>query len=133
MLIVNAPLATWQPRNVFAWHLSIMMHYNERDCEEGLPNEATLAKSQEWQNEIEPFIALNPENLTRCQYAVDAHKGIRQLVYQVYNPEPPHQHLQQLIEQEKHVFPFDYEMTYDPEWERCSWMFEALQNAKESP
>ena len=130
ILVLNHSLIDWQPKEVFSWNLSIMLHVPESACNDGLPTKEALDKCQEWQDGLEPFIALDPSKPNALPLAVETHKGTRELIYRLYNPEPPHQHLQELIEAEKHPFPFDYEIKHDITWELNQHLFDAFLEAK---
>ena len=95
-----------------------------------MPSKDLLDQSKAWQDEIEPFIALNPEKPNALPFAIDTHSASREFIYRVYDPRPPHEYLQDLIQREKHPFPFDYEINHDPQWEACNWHLNTLKQGK---
>ena len=97
------PYSTGNPK-VSSQHLSLVIKFDEAECRDGLPTPDLLRRSKSWQDDIEPFIALNPDKPNALPFAIDTHSASREFIYRIYDPRPPHEYLQELIERDQNPF-----------------------------
>lgn len=118
---INEQLAAFEPKIVFAWHLSCVLRFEDL-VGNGMPSRAECQV-------IEPFCDVldstfkgdDPEKPNALFLARITWNGTRELVYRVYQPEPIHQALTQFIEAEFHPRHFDYRIAHDPDWKLAEW------------
>ena len=123
--VINEKLANFEPKIVFAWHLSVMLQLEELALH-GMPTPAerevvdqfgaTLDEAFRGKDELKP----NALFLDRITW-----NATRELVYRVYNPEPIHKYLVEMIEAKSHKRPFDYRIDPDPKWKLSQWHLRA--------
>ena len=112
--MVNSGLANFEYKEIFRWHLSLIIDFDEVVVN-GMP-------SEEERDVVDPFCDSLDEEIKAGGNALflvrETWNKTRRLVWMVYDPEIAHQHLQYIIEHHKHPRPFDYRMEEDAEWKR---------------
>lgn len=123
--VINQSLREFEPKIVFAWHLSLIIDFegladngmptrDERDVVDAFGDSLDAAfKGEDRDKPNALFLARITWNKTR------------QLLFRVYDPEPPHQYLSQMIEAQSHPRQFDYRIENDPDWEFAAWYLNA--------
>lgn len=121
--MVNAGLADFAHSEIFQWHLSLIIDFDDM-IDNGMPSEEERAV-------VDPFCDQLDEDIKKGGNALflvrETWNKTRRLVWMVYDPEIAHQHLQYLIENHKHPRPFDYRMEQDPDWERAVFYLRATR------
>lgn len=123
--MVNTGLMDFQHRDVFRWHLSVIIDFDEDEIvDNGMPSE--------FEREIvDPFCEKLGEEIKAGGNALflvrETWNKTRRLVWMVYDPEIANEHLQYIIDQQRHPRPFDYRMEQDPEWKQPEWYFGAIE------
>ena len=112
--MVNSGLANFEYKEIFRWHLSLIIDFDEVVVN-GMP-------SEEERDVVDPFCDSLDEEIKAGGNALflvrETWNKTRRLVWMVYDPEIAHQHLQYIIEHHKHPRPFDYRMEEDAEWKQ---------------
>jgi len=120
---INASLVDFEHKNIFCWHLSVIIDFDEV-VENGMP-------SDEEREVVDPFCESLDEDIKAGGNALflvrETWNRTRRLVWMVYDPEIANQHLNYLIEYYKHPRPFDYHMKEDREWSQASWYLSAVR------
>ncbi len=119
--VINETLASFEPKIVFAWHLSIMLQFEDLILN-GMP-------SQTERDVIDPYgdlldAALKGESLEKPNSLFLARitwNKTRELIYRVFDPEPANQFLVNVIETKSSPRTFDYRIDHDPEWKLAEW------------
>jgi len=122
--VVNTALRDFEPKEVFSWHLSIIIDFEDL-IENGMPSQAE-------RDIVDPF----GDNLDVLIKGADAEKsnalflarvtwnGTRQLIWRVFDPEIVHKTLQKIINGNDYPREFDYRMEQDTEWDYAKWYLE---------
>ncbi len=121
--MLNSALDGFEPKEVFSWHLSLIIDFKEL-IDNGMP-------SQEERDVVDPFCDELDENIKAKGNALfivrETWNGTRRLVWRVYDPEIANEYLQSLIQNNDHPREFDFHMEQDLEWEQAKWYFDQLK------
>lgn len=114
---VNMSLANFEPKVVFAWHLSIIVELADlAECGMPTPDEHNLV------GQIGKHFDENLKaNGNALFLARTTWNGTRQYLYRVYNPEIANAFLMGIIENDKEIRPFDFKIVHDEEWQLAKW------------
>lgn len=122
---VNSAIVEFEHRDIFTWHLSVIIDFDESEIvENGMPSEYEGST-------VDPFCDKLDEEIKAGGNALflvrETWNKTRRLVWMVYDPEIANEHLQYIIEHQRHPRPFDYRMEQDPEWKQPEWYFGAIR------
>lgn len=121
--MLNSSLKSFEHKTLFRWHLSVTMDFKEL-IGNGMP-------SQKERDIVDPFCDQLDEDIKAGGNALflirETWNKTRRLVWFVYDPEIVHQHLQYLVDYQKHPRPFVWRMEEDPTWKKAQWYFEQLR------
>ncbi|WP_207389234.1 DUF695 domain-containing protein [Marinobacter halodurans] len=121
--MLNSALKDFQHKNIFGWHLSVIIDFEEL-IENGMP-------SEEERDIVDPFCDQLDEEIKAGGNALflvrETWNKTRRLVWRVYDPEIAHQHLQYIADYHRYPRPFDWRMEQDLEWDQAAWYFEQLK------
>ena len=118
---VNQAIANFEPKAVFAWHLSIIVELSEV-AGNGMPTAeengvvdalGTLLNAKIKADGNALFLARTTWNRTR------------QILYRVHDPRMAHAGLTEIIEQEGPARPFEFKMDHDPKWALAEYFLES--------
>ena len=131
VVFVNEALLSFPHIEVFPWYLSVEVHYSDF-AENEMPSPAEGDLLNEICDEIEDSVlkgrtksdALNSLFLARSTW-----NGIRELAFQVHDPEIAHSALQDLLDTKEWKLFWRYEMRNDPEWEDAGYFFKLFPTA----
>jgi len=121
IMVVNSSLKTFEPKEVFAWNLSIIIQFDDlnnngmpkkEETDLLLPFEETVDSKLKGRNKNKP----NALFLARITW-----NGTRELIYRVYDPEMVNTYLQKVITSKKYPREFDFRMEYDEKWSLNDW------------
>lgn len=118
---INANLKAFEPREVFAWHLSIMFDLKDL-IDNGMPSIKEREVIDSYGEMIDQDIkGPDKEKPNALFLARITWNGTRELIWRVYNPEITNTYLQEIIEAESSPRPFDYRIDPDEEWKLAAW------------
>ena len=125
--LINEALCDFEPKIVFAWHLSVMIRF-ESLIGNGMP-------SREEREAVDPFGDLldsifkgdDPAKPNAIFLARVTWNAKRELIYRVYEPELSHEYLTRMINEKFHPRPFDYRIDHDPDWKLAEWHLKAAR------
>lgn len=123
--VINRSLRDFEPKIVFAWHLSIIIEF-ERLAEKGMPSKTERKLVDEFGDSLD--LALKGSDLEKPNALFLARitwNATRELIYRVYDPEPPHRFLTQLINEKTYPRQFDYRIDNDSDWKLAHWHLNA--------
>ena len=128
--VVNEALAPFEPKVVFAWHLSIMLQFEDLVLN-GMPSQSERELVDSWGDLVDAAIkGENPDKPNALFLARITWNATRELIYRVYEPEAVNRYLVHVIESKSYPRNFDYRMEHDPEWELAKWQLSAGVCAK---
>lgn len=120
--MVNSGLKDFEPKEIFAWHLSVIIEFEDLILK-GMP-------SDEEREIVDPFCDQLDEDIkaggNALFFARETWNGTRRLVWRVYDPDIAHDHLQYLVDNFRHPRPFSWEIIRDVEWEQAKWYLDEL-------
>lgn len=132
VIVVNDALLGFRHTEIFPWHLCITIEAKEL-IENGMPSEDESQLLFELGDGIESVVlkgrtAHGAENalfLARSTW-----NELRELRFQVHDPEIAHSALQALIQGRTWEREWDYRMENDPVWEKASFVFQLFPQAR---
>lgn len=121
--MLNSALKYFEHKNVFSWHLSVIIDFEEV-IDKGMP-------SIEEREIVDPFGDKLEEDIKAGGNALflirETWNGTRRLVWRIYDPEIADQHLKYIVENNRYPRQFDWRMVQDPEWKEAQWYFEQIK------
>lgn len=115
--VVNVALKNFEPKIVFAWHLSVLI-----ECQDLVLNRLPSPEEQkllyDFEDQLDPAIKANGNALFLARVTHDAR---RELMWRVYDPEVANQFLQKMIQNKNYPRPFDYRIDEDTTWSNAEW------------
>jgi len=119
--IINKSLVNFEPKEVFSWHCSIMVHFEDL-IDNGMPSvsdRAKVEKFEEWlDEEIKGQAEIKPNALFLGRITWNK---TRELIWRVYESEKVNKLLKDLIDNNDYNLPFDYRIDPDKKWELAKW------------
>ncbi len=117
---INTALRGFEKKNVFGWHLSIMLHFNEVK-ENGLPYIIDHKKVENFESQL--GLRLNSDRqkpnalfLGRITWNKSA-----ELIWRIHNAEETNTLIQEILKDKSYPFPFDYRIDPDIDWNLAEW------------
>lgn len=124
--MVNQSLANFEPKVVFAWHLSIIVELADL-AENGMPSSEENDLVGQIGNHFDESLKIDGNALFLARTTWN---GTRQFLYRVYNPETANAFLMDIVDNDKQVRPFDFKMEYDGEWKLAEWYLQHWQTGQ---
>jgi hypothetical protein len=126
--VVNQALANFEPKVVFAWHLSIILTC-EQLAEKGMPTQHEKEILDQFGDDLDDHLKADGNALFLARITWN---GTRQLLYRVYDPEVTNEYLMGIIKPKSYVREFDFRMEHDDAWKYAKYYlshWEAEQGA----
>ena len=117
---INRALAAFEAREVFRWHLSIMITLEDL-IENGMPSLAERDVVDEFGDELDRQLKAPDEKPNSLFLARITWNASRELVYRVHDPEDANTLLQRMIKDHEYPREYDFRMDDDPEWTLADW------------
>lgn len=119
--VVNNALREFEPKIVFAWHLSIMIDLEDL-IDNGMPSKSEVEVIDNYgdylDNEIKGPDKVKPNALFLARITWNK---TRELIWRVYDPEISNSFLQEIITANSSPRQFDYRIDPDNNWELAKW------------
>lgn len=112
VVAVNAALLHFPHRDVFGWHLSILIFANEV-AEQGMPTSNENRVIGFVGDEIEQVILANQNALFLAR---ETWNGRKQILFRVHDPDETNDSLQSLLARSDQQREWDFRMEGDPSW-----------------
>ncbi len=118
---INTSLIKFEPKTVFAWHCSIMIHLKDVN-DAGLPlnSEREVLNAMEDQF-IDMAVGADSNKPNGLFLARLSWNRTTELIWRVCNPEPMAEQLQSSIDDESYGRPFEYRIDFDEPWALAEW------------
>ena len=127
---INKSLVNFEPKRVFSWHLSIMLHLSQSD-QDGLPLSSDNKLINQFEDKIDGFLKGNdPAKPNGLFLARIAWNSTVELIWRVYQPELIDSELKNILKKKKYPAPFDYQISKDEDWGHAEWHLEVASNAE---
>ena len=132
IIVVNDALLAFAHAEIFPWYLRITLEAREL-IENGMPSELESKLLFEIGDEIESVVLSGRTNhggVNALFLARSTWNELRELRFQVHDPEMAHAALQALLKGRKWERHWEYEMLSDPTWERAGYVFQLFPLAR---
>jgi hypothetical protein len=118
---INRSLIDFQPKEVFSWHLSIMLDI-EDTVRNGMPSKKERALLDEFGDVLDTNIRGQDKQKPNALFlARITWNNTRELIWRLYDPELADKYLQQIIDANSSPRPFDYRIDPDKDWKLAEW------------
>ena len=118
---INIALRDFEPKIVFAWHLSLMIDFEDL-IENGMPSRGEREIVDEFEKQIGALLkGTDPEKPNAIFLARITWNETRELIWRIYEPARANDILQEIINQNSSPRPFDFRMDDDREWKLAEW------------
>ena len=119
--VVNKNLADFQPKEVFAWHCSVMLKCEDL-IENGMPSKKEVKILDEFGDFLnEKIKGVDKEKPNGLFLARITWNKTRELIWRIFDPEITNNFLTDIIESKKYFREFDYRIDPDGEWKLTEW------------
>ncbi len=119
--VVNTALKEFEPKIVFAWHLSIMIDLEDL-IDNGMPSKSEVEVIDNYGDYLDNEIkGKNKEKPNALFLARITWNKTRELIWRVYDPEISNNFLQEIIAANSSPRQFDYRIDPDDNWELAKW------------
>jgi hypothetical protein len=122
MATINAALKNFKHKNVFPWHLSLVIVCEDIN-DEKIPTKTEHEVLRAFEEKLGNHLQANGNALFLASITKN---GYRELIWRVYQPEIANDYLHELIETENHPRPFDFTLEEDKGWFKTQWHFNML-------
>ena len=122
LMTVNATLKDFEHKNIFAWHLSVIVIYNDH-IKDSMPSKSEQELLCEFEETLDKSIKQDNNAVFLTSIT---HNGTRELIWRVHNPEIPNDFLHNMIENEDHPRPFEFTLEQDVAWTKAKWPLDSL-------
>lgn len=123
--VINVGLKEFHHKDVFGWYLSIIIDYDNL-IGDGMPEEEDTAKMQTFSDTLTDRLSGNPIHPNAIFLGRVTGNGYSEIMWYVNNPDIADLLIRNLIDSKEYPFEFDYEMTYDPEWNEADYWLKNL-------
>lgn len=119
--VINKSLSNFEPKEVFSWHCSIMLHFRNI-IENGMPSTLDRTKAEEFEDWLNKEVKGQNEDKPNALFLgrITWNKT-REIIWRVYEPAIVNKTLSDIIEKEDYELPFDYRIDPDEEWKLAKW------------
>jgi len=124
---INYALKVFQPKEVFAWHLSIMIAL-EQLADNGMPTPKECEILDTFGDLLDIKIkGADPKKPNALFFGRITWNETRELIWRVYDAEIANAYLQKIIADGLPPRPFNYRIDPDGEWKLAEWALNALR------
>jgi len=122
--VINKSLARFGPKEVFDWHCSIMLHFNNL-IENGMPDNNDKTFAEEFEDSLDEEIKGEDEVKPNALFLARLTRNkTRELIWRIHKPERVNKLLQNIIDKEDYIIPFDFRIDHDLKWDLAKWHLE---------
>lgn len=119
--VVNTALKEFEPKIVFAWHLSIMIDLDDL-IDNGMPSKSEVEVIDKYGDYLDNEIKGENKNRPNALFlARITWNKTRELIWRVYDPEISNIFLQEIITSNSSPRQFEYRIDPDDNWELAKW------------
>ena len=127
--VVNVNLKGFEPKEVFGWHCSVMIHLQDM-VTSGTPSEAEEEALDEFIDWLDRNVkGLNKKKPNALFLSKITWNQTIEMIWRVFEPEIVDELLRKILSTKQYVRKFDYRIDPDNEWKLAHWH---LSDHKES-
>lgn len=120
IVYVNTALSGFEPKQVFAWHLTVYIIF-ETLVENGMPSIEEREIVDPFGDGIEKNIRGNFDKPNALFLARVTWNGTRELIFRVFDPEVANDYLQNIIASKDYPRELSFRMEEDPDWKETTF------------
>lgn len=125
--VINLSLIEFEPKEVFSWHCSIMINF-ENLIENGMPTNKDVLDAEKFEDFLSENIkGINKEKPNALFLARITWNETRELIWRVYDAEIVNEFLKKIINEKKYPFEFDYRIDNDEKWKLADWHLQSVR------
>lgn len=125
--VVNLSLIEFEPKEVFSWHCSIIINF-ENFIENGMPTNNDVLIAEKFENFLSNNIkGADKEKPNALFLARITWNETRELIWRVYNAKIVNEFLEKIIDEKNYPFQFDYRIDNDEEWKLAEWYLQSVK------
>ncbi|ESU21266.1 hypothetical protein FCR2A7T_06940 [Flavobacterium cauense R2A-7] len=119
--VINLSLVDFEPKEVFSWHCSIMINF-ENFIENGMPTNDDVLRAEKFEDFLNENIkGVDKEKPNALFLARITWNETRELIWRVYDAKLTNDFLEKIIEENNYPFEFNYRIDDDEDWELAKW------------
>lgn len=119
--VVNVALKNFEPKEVFDWHLSIILDLEDL-VENGMPSKKELELIDRYSDILDGNIKGKDKDKPNALFlARITWNETRQLIWRICDPEIANDYLQTIISDNSSPRAFDFNMEQDVRWKFTTW------------
>lgn len=123
--LINDALLEFEPKVVFSWHLSVMLHLPHDEANEVIVESEVL---DSFEDDLTTQLTLSESKkpngviLGRVTW-----NNTREIIYRIHDPETADSSLAEVIQNKSHPYPMDYRIDEDAQWDLAKWHLDAVR------
>lgn len=117
---INTALRGFEPRAVFGWHLSIMIHFNA-EKNDGMPSKVEHEKIEHFEEKVGNLINENANKPNGLFLGRITWNNSAELIWRVHNADEANKTVQHIVSKQLSPFYFDYRIDPDENWALTEW------------
>lgn len=129
VIVVNTSLKDFEAKDIFGWSCSLIIPFKET-AENGMPTQDESDFIYKYFQTLDTAIKGDPVHPNALFLARITFDGKMEIIWQIYDPKPVHQFLQEIIENKKYPRELDYQIEYDKEWKNVEWYLQDFESSK---
>ncbi len=119
--VVNVALRHFEPKEVFGWHLSIMINFEDL-IDNGMPSQQERSLIDPVEDRLDSMLkGLDKTKPNALFLARITWNATRELIWRIYDPEFANRVMQEVIDTKDYPRPFDYRLEQDIDWKLAKW------------
>ena len=118
--MINTALRSFEGREVFAWHLSLMIELEDL-IENGMPSYAEREVIEALESSLTAELIFPSDKPNALFLGRITWNSTRELLWRVFDPDVANQVLQKVLDDKNYRREFDFKMEHDPEWKLAEW------------
>ena len=119
--VINTALRDFEPKEVFAWHLSLMIDFEDL-IDNGMPSKTEREIVDPFGDKLDLLIKGDDLNRPNALFlARIAWNKTRELIWRVFDPNIVDKTLKEIIDSGDYPRQFEYKMEHDENWDLTKW------------
>ena len=131
VMVLNRSLNKFEPKEVFEWHLSIMIMLQDL-IENGMPSASEREILDPYGDYLDAVVKGDDLDKPNALFlARITWNKTRELIYRIHDPKPTAGFLEAHITEKAYPRKFDYRVDHDPEWKLTAWHLDTLNSQQD--
>lgn len=130
IILLNSNLRDFKEKDVFGWTCSLTIYFKDL-AQKGMPTHEESDIVLDYVEKLDSAIKGDPDHPNALFVARETCDGQINVYWQVNDPEPVHQYLQSIIQEESYPREMEYKIEYDGEWKSVEWFLQDFPEKEE--